>query len=135
MGKRDAIAAGEATELDVATVTPADSPDPIKSTPVQAPDPRLAQMIVPTIGRRVWWRCNGNESATKNLGVFDETQPCDAGITYVWADSLVNVTVTGPSGIQCAFTSVHLRQPGYDPAPEGTPYVEWIPHQVSAAAK
>jgi len=86
----------------------------------------------PTIGRRVhFWPAGVHLAA---LSVFDPTQPCDAGVIYVWGDRMVNLDVTGPSGSKLAACSVTFVQPGDEP-PVGQSYAEWMPYQKQQAAE
>lgn len=91
-------------------------------------------IITPTVGRKVWYRPFGH--ASKLLQVWDDKQPCDATIIYVWHDRMVNLIVTGPNGVTQPFNSVQLLQNG-DPTPtiEHGGYAEWMPYQAGQAAK
>lgn len=102
----------------------------------------MAQVIVPTIGQRVWYYPSDWErglrpdidmqSASKI--VSDGKQPCDAGVCYVHSDRLVNLTVADHNGTMHARTSVTLLQPG-DPVPEPgeVAYATWMPYQIEKA--
>ena len=79
------------------------------------------EMIVPTIGRVVWFRTS------------EAKQPYAAVITFVWSDSLVNLCVFHPNGNAMARTSIHLHQEGEE-YPSGD-YAEWMPYQIGQAAK
>lgn len=89
-------------------------------------------MIRPTIGRKVWYRPVGHNRT--ELGVWDDAQPCDATVTYVWHDRMVNLRVTGPSGAVKQYNSTQLLQ-GDDAAPTLTHggYAEWMPYQQGQA--
>ena len=78
-------------------------------------------MIVPTIGRVVWYR------------------PCeDAGaiwaalVTYVWSDTVVNLAVFDHNGCCQSRRSVSLHQDANSPAPAGS--CEWMPYQKAVAS-
>lgn len=88
-------------------------------------------IIKPTIGRRVWfWPPKDSQEA--KFAYSDQSQPCDAGIAYVWGDRMVNLTVADQNGAMHSRTSITLVQPG-DPVPEYGNYCEWIPYQVGQA--
>lgn len=92
-------------------------------------------IIKPTVGRKVWYRPVG-DSVRRHFALIDQAQPCDATITYVWNDRMVNLAVVGHTGIPCALGSVQLLQPG-DPVPPlvSGGYAEWMPFQVGQANK
>lgn len=86
----------------------------------------------PTIGRRVWF-FSDERYGQSGLHINDHSQPCDAGIVYVWNDGLVNLDVTDHHGNHHAFSSVTLVQPG-EGRPEKQGYwCEWMPFQVGQA--
>jgi hypothetical protein len=88
-------------------------------------------MIVPTIGRRVWYRPAGkNDYDMQDVDVL--RQPFDAGIVYVHNDRLVNLVVTDHLGFAHRRANVRLVQPG-EKVPEDVPYCEWMPFQTQAA--
>lgn len=89
-------------------------------------------IIKPTVGRRVYFRPMGHHRTA--LQVWDDTQPCDAGIVYVWGDRMVNLLVTGPNGAVLAVNSVTFVHPG-DTPPAGQSYVEWMPYQIKPVQK
>lgn len=97
-------------------------------------------MIHPTIGRRVWyWPSPQDRGETeyppRSLILHaDQSQPCDAGICYVWGDRTVNLTVADQNGVMHSRTSVQLLQEG-DPRPEHGGFCEWMPYQVKAAVQ
>lgn len=80
-------------------------------------------MIVPTVGRQVWFWS----------GFDTQDQPQAATIAYVWDDELVNLSVCSPDGNYNGKTSVRLWQ-GKGVRPEGQ-FCEWMPYQIKAAAK
>lgn len=90
--------------------------------------------ISPTVGRKVWYRPFGHNRT--ELGVWDDSQPCDATVTYVWHDRMVNLRVTGPAGAVKQHNSVMLLQDDMQPpALEHGGYAEWMPYQKQQAAK
>lgn len=91
-------------------------------------------LIKPTVGRKVWYRPKGHNRTL--LAVWDDTQACDATVTYVWHDRMVNLHVVGPAGAIQQFNSVPLLQEG-DQAPviEHGGYAEWMPYQAGQARK
>ena len=66
----------------------------------------MSTVITPTVGRKVWYRPFGHNRTL--LGVWDDAQPCDATVTFVWHDRMVNLHVIGPSGAVHQFNSVLL---------------------------
>lgn len=101
----------------------------------------MSKVIRPTTGRKVWfWRSGADRAEFERLGGFNaETipgvQPEDAAVTYVWSDRMVNLNVKDHVGIVRGETSVQLCQPE-DPWNETTgAHCQWMPFQVSAAAK
>lgn len=95
----------------------------------------MSQVITPTVGRKVWYRPSGHNRT--QLGVWNDDQPCDATVTYVWHDRMVNLHVIGPAGAVHQFNSVQLLQAG-DPVPAGIEhggYAEWMPYQTGQARK
>ena len=93
-----------------------------------------AMVMPPAVGRKVWYRPFGQNRTL--LGVFDDAQPCDATVTYVWSDRMVNLHVVGPAGAVQQFNSVPLVQPGDDvPVIEHGGYAQWMPFQVGQAKK
>lgn len=91
-------------------------------------------IIKPTVGRKVWYRPFGHNRTL--LGVWNDAQPCDATVTFVWHDRMVNLHVIGPSGAVHQFNSVMLLQDD-DVAPsiEHGGYAEWMPYQTAQAKK
>lgn len=91
-------------------------------------------IIKPTVGRQVWYRPFGHNRTL--LGVWDDTQPCAATVTYVWSDRMVNLQVLSPAHEKPQnFTSVQLVQAG-DEVPQNIQhggYAEWMPYQVGQA--
>lgn len=91
-------------------------------------------VIKPTVGRKVWYRPFGHHRT--QLGVWNDEQPCDATVTYVWGDRMVNLHVIGPAGAVHQFNSVTLLQAG-DIAPnlKHGGYAEWMPYQQGQVRK
>lgn len=92
-------------------------------------------VTTPTVGRKLWYRPFGHNRTL--LAVWDDKQPCDATVTYVWHDRMVNLLVIGPTGVTQAFNSVQLLQDG-DEAPANIihgGYCEWMPYQIGQAKK
>jgi hypothetical protein len=85
-------------------------------------------MIVPTIGRRVWFFPNGWYPAIRTN---DPAQACDAGIAYVHSDRMINVSIADHDGKMHNLTSVPLLQEG-DETPNCA-YCTWMPYQQQAA--
>ena len=87
--------------------------------------------ITPTVGRRIHFWPNAEHAAL--LGVFDATQPCDAGVLYVWPDGRINIEATGPSGSKLAVQGVRIVPHGEDSL-EDESYAEWMVYQTTKAA-
>lgn len=84
-------------------------------------------IIKPTIGRRVWFRCNDSFAKEKGIYRIDDVQAMDAGIVYVHGDAMVNLIVTDHIGNTHAINSVAL----VDEA-DGNSHAmwcEWMPYQ------
>ena len=84
-------------------------------------------IIKPTIGRRVWFRCNDSFAKEKGIYRIDDVQAMDAGIVYVHGDSMVNLIVTDHIGNTHAINSVALVD-----ASDGNSHAmwcEWMPYQ------
>lgn len=90
-------------------------------------------MIKPTVGRKVWYRPFGRNRTL--LAVFDDKQPCDATVVYVWSDRMVNLVVFGPTGVRQSFNSVTLLQDDDQPHAGliSGGYAEWMPYQQGQA--
>jgi hypothetical protein len=90
-------------------------------------------MIVPTIGRVVWYRPSPKDCAQMSL-ISD--QPLKADVVYVHGNGLVNLRIIDHLGAPHARQSIPLRQDG-DPEPtyDGKPvgYCEWMPYQKAVA--
>lgn len=93
-------------------------------------------MIVPTIGRRVWyWPGAGNDHR-----VLDRTQAFDAGVVFVHDDHRVNLDVTDHTGRHFAVGNCFLYQGEDDPdpalrEPPKEDFAQWMPYQRGQAAK
>jgi len=80
-------------------------------------------MIVPTVGRVVWYRTHGG--APEQAAI----------VCKVHGDRMVNLAVFDQDGHTHALTSVKLVQEG-DPVPDDSwGYCEWMPYQKGQAAK
>lgn len=86
-------------------------------------------MIVPTIGRQVWFRPCAIAAGVMTL---HSDQPCAATVIHVWDERSVNLSVLDHRGKRHVFTSVTLLQDG-DEAPADANYAEWMPYQVGQA--
>lgn len=89
------------------------------------------KIIIPTIGRRVWFRPDPRSGAS-GFVCHDSSVPMDAGIVYVWSDRMVNLDVCDHAGNHHAFTSVPLVHSPFDAPPDGH-YCEWMPFQKGQA--
>jgi hypothetical protein len=95
-------------------------------------------MIVPTVGRVVWFWPGVNfvmhRAATGQNFAFDGNGPCAAIVVKVWGDRLVNLSVFDQNGTSHAVTSCPLKQEGDEIVAEGS-YCEWMPYQIGQAKK
>lgn len=92
-----------------------------------------AVVIRPTIGRRLWFWPSKN-AVEGGFAYADRSQPCDAGIAYVWSDKMINISVSDQNGVVHSRTSVPLIQQGETP-PEHGYYCEWMHYQLGQAQK
>lgn len=94
------------------------------------------EVIIPTVGRRVWyWPNEGDRVGASYRAPMmqpDQSQPCDAGIAYVWNDRRVNLTVADHNGQMHSRCSVRLLQ-GNDTAYPGETHATWMPYQKANA--
>lgn len=91
-------------------------------------------MIVPSIGRKVWYRPNGRATLNgKPIACYSD-QPMDATVICVWSDRCVNLMVVDHAGNLHAAGSVMLRQEGDHHEICGS-YCQWMPYQVAQAEK
>lgn len=84
-------------------------------------------IIKPTIGRRVWFRCNDSFAKEKGIYRIDDIQAMDAGIVYVHGDAMVNLIVTDHIGNTHAINSVALV--GESDGNSYAMWCEWMPYQ------
>lgn len=88
-----------------------------------------SKVIVPTIGRKVWYWHGG--VTAKNA----KRQPMDATVCFVHNERLVNLGCRDHKGASFNATGVPLLQPG-DPTPdEGVSFCEWMEYQKGQATK
>lgn len=86
-------------------------------------------MIVPTIGRQVWFHpC---PVAAGVMTLWSE-QPCAATVIHVRDERCVNLSVFDHVGKRHVFTAVTLLQDD-DVVPADANYAEWMPYQVGQA--
>lgn len=94
-------------------------------------------LIVPTIGRRVWYWPSIDDidhAYDPVLKVLDKAQAMDAGIVYVHDDRRVNLSVKDHHGKSFARLNVQLIQEG-DTVPTGGGYAAWMPYQKNSASR
>lgn len=103
-------------------------------------DPDLPKVIVPTVGRKVWFYPGGGIWPA-GMQVFPGTdydggvsQPLDATIVYVHDDRKVNLRVIDHAGHAFPVRDVQLVQPS-DQCCGGGHRAEWMPFQVKQAGK
>lgn len=91
--------------------------------------------IKPTIGRKVYFYDPAPDPHAPGVVPkrYDEKQPFDATVIYVWGDTCVNLRVTDHAGNSWVRTSVPLRDPA-EGDQHGVEYVAtWMPFQVGQA--
>lgn len=84
-------------------------------------------IIKPSIGRRVWFRCNDSFAKEKGIYRIDDVQAMDTGIVYVHGYAMVNLIVTDHIGNTHAINSVAIVDDT-----DGNSYAmwcEWMPYQ------
>ena len=81
--------------------------------------------ITPSIGRKVWYWQKSNTTG----------QAEDATVVFVHSENCVNLRVTDHNGDSRPVQYCHLRQPGEIVSEDYLFYCEWMPFQVSQAAK
>lgn len=87
------------------------------------------QAIQPTVGRKVWYRPNGQ--AHSLMVDYDERTPMDATIVYVHDSRTVNLLVHDHRGNPWPIEYVSVQLPAEDKR-DGS-YWEWMPYQVGQA--
>ncbi len=88
-------------------------------------------VIVPTVGRKVWYRPGGEQDLIMSVNGQD---PLDATIVAVHSDKMVNLVVFDSNGTQFVRHSVELVQ-AEDTKPDGIGFCHWMPYQIGQAAK
>lgn len=100
----------------------------------------MSQVIVPTIGRKIWLWLSGEDRLSyeqqRASGIdHPSVQPMDASICQTFSDHMISVTAAGREGYIESHQVVELIQAG-EPWDEHTgKHCQWMPYQVSAAAK
>lgn len=90
----------------------------------------MGTVIVPTVGRRVWYY-PGNSLG--GMVLVDPNQPCDAGVACVITDREINISVADHTGNMFAREHVMLLQ-GDDLEPaDNQHYCTWMPYQKAQA--
>lgn len=85
-------------------------------------------MIIPTVGRVVWFYPRGKAQADAG------EQPQAAHVAYVHGDRLVNLMAITSSGVPYPVKDVRLVQPDDEaPLPQEA-FACWMPYQIGAAA-
>lgn len=98
----------------------------------------MSQVIVPTIGRKIWLWLSGVDRMAYEKALADgnqhpSLQPLDASICYTHSDTLINVTAANGSGDVSAHTSVELIQAGVPWDANTGKHCQWMPYQVGQA--
>lgn len=91
-------------------------------------------MIIPTIGRVVLVRKNGN-TGYPEIYEASNGDALPALVARVWNDRLLNVGGFDANGTPFALTSLVLVQDGDEIPQQGVSYAEWMPYQKAQAAK
>lgn len=87
--------------------------------------------MIPTIGRRVWFWPNGDET----FKVIDPAQACDAGVIFVHDQATVNLLVTDHQGQTHKVLRVPLILDGYLVPERPSSFATWMPYQIGQANK
>lgn len=89
-------------------------------------------MIIPSVGRKVWFRLNG-AGAGLNIKTNGD-QPVDATIVYVHSNTAINIAGFDHEGTPFKATLVPIIDSVRgDPKPTAGIYCEWMPYQVGQA--
>lgn len=93
-------------------------------------------VITPTIGRRVLLFM----PLAPGICANSPKVPFDAGIAYVWNDSMINCGYTDHNGTARAATSVRLHDRAQNDSDQHDitgvgPYAVWMPYQFEQALK
>ncbi|MES2247592.1 MAG: DUF2829 domain-containing protein [Pseudomonadota bacterium] len=91
-------------------------------------------IIIPTIGRVVWYRPAPRTGSSGFSPHHTPNTPYAAIVACVWNDALVNLSVFDANGTPHSRTSVALIQAGQEP-PTDNAYCEWMPFQKGQAAR
>jgi hypothetical protein len=95
--------------------------------------PITPKVIVPTIGRQVWYWQNGLK---RQRSLADPSQqPEAATVVFVHNDRCVNLQVLDDLGHAHRFTSIQLVQPDDRWTADTGPHCQCMPFQVGQAAK
>ena len=96
--------------------------------------------IVPTIGRKLYFRPNGMPGGIPPLTQNDPAAPLDATIVYVWPsvaqegpEYSLNLVVFDHAGNMQPMHGIPLVQDGEAAPAAPHPYAEWMPFQVGQA--
>lgn len=89
-------------------------------------------MIIPTVGRVMWFR-TPKTYQDLSLRIVDHDEPMCALVVHVLNDHMVNLHVFDHMGVGRGLTSVPIKQDGAPDIPAGHAYAEWMPFQVGQA--
>lgn len=100
--------------------------------------PQNQNVILPTIGRKIWFFPVMDPSHPNHQAYFSrfDDQPLDATVIYVYQQQpdqkyqLLNLSVIDHAGLVTGQQRVPLVQPG-DDIPTDEAYVTWMPYQVA----
>lgn len=87
--------------------------------------------IVPTIGRKVWYRPGPDDEI---MTVVNKDLPFDATVVCVINDALVHLVIFDHHGYSHRRFAIPVVNEG-EPKPTEAPYVEWMPYQIGQAKK
>lgn len=96
----------------------------------------MGRLIVPSVGRKVWYRPCENDLKGPIPMATVKDQPLDATVIAVWNERLVNVDVIDITGRHFSILSCDLLQEGEEPKTDANGnatgrYCEWVPYQLS----
>jgi hypothetical protein len=130
-----ALPAAAAPDLAVAAVG-------LVQSVVSSPESASLALMVPTVGRKVWYTPSAYDKSGPGgiQTVGTPPQPVDATVIAAWNDRCVNLHIVDAQGRTHTRTSVKLLQDDDAPPTDSQGntlggYAEWMPYQKGQAAK
>lgn len=99
--------------------------------------PLTEPVILPTVGRVVWYWPDGDEihRDTGRLNLRDIEQPFRADVCHVNADGTINISGNDHDGYAFVRRNVTLLQGDHEGTSLPRPFCSWMPYQRGQAAK